>query len=50
MQRELDDVLHHCRVERRLTPLVCSAYERDVKVCLRFLSERGIGFHAPSGR
>jgi site-specific recombinase XerC len=31
---ELDDFLHHCRVERRLAPLTCQAYERDVRACL----------------
>lgn len=42
MQTALDDFLHYCRIERRLAPLTCSAYERDVTACLRFLGERGI--------
>jgi integrase/recombinase XerC len=42
MQTELDDFLHHCRIERRLAPLTCSAYERDVTACLRFLQTVGI--------
>jgi site-specific recombinase XerD len=42
MQTELDDFLHHCRVERRLAPLTCSAYERDIRACLAFLRENGI--------
>ena len=40
---ELDDFLNHCRVERRLAPLTCSAYERDVRACLAFLAGEGIG-------
>ncbi len=43
MQNELDDFLHFCRVERRLAPLTCSAYARDISACIRFLSENGIG-------
>jgi site-specific recombinase XerC len=42
MQDELDDFMSFCRIERRLAPLTCSAYERDVRVCLAFLRERGI--------
>jgi site-specific recombinase XerD len=42
MQREVDDFLRYCRVERRLAPLTCSAYERDVMACLRFLDADGI--------
>jgi site-specific recombinase XerD len=40
---EVDDFLHFCRVERRLAPLTCSAYERDIRACVTFLSEHGIG-------
>jgi site-specific recombinase XerD len=39
---ELDDFLRHCRVERRLAPLTCSAYERDVRACQVFLGGEGI--------
>jgi site-specific recombinase XerD len=42
MQRELDDFLHFCAVERRLAPLTCSAYERDIRACLAFLRENRI--------
>jgi site-specific recombinase XerD len=43
MQDALEDFLHHCRVERRLAPLTCSAYERDVRACLTFLQAEGVG-------
>jgi integrase/recombinase XerD len=42
MQDALDDFLHHCRIERRLAPLTCSAYERDVRACMRFLQAKGV--------
>jgi site-specific recombinase XerD len=42
MQTEIDDFLRYCRLERRLAPLTCSAYERDVTACARFLADRGI--------
>jgi site-specific recombinase XerD len=42
MRRELADFLAYCSVERRLAPLTCSAYERDVRVCLAFLERDGI--------
>lgn len=42
MIEELDDFLHHCRVERRLAPLTCQAYERDVRACHRYLCNAGI--------
>jgi site-specific recombinase XerC len=29
MHQELADFLDYCRVERRLAPLTCSAYERE---------------------
>lgn len=41
MRTELEDFVHHCRVERRLSPLTCSAYERDVGACLAFLEAEG---------
>src|SRR5712691_1672049 len=42
MQAEVSDFLHYCRIERRLADLTCSAYERDVTACVRFLNESGI--------
>src|SRR5579883_2906817 len=42
METALDDFLAYCRIERRLAPLTCSAYERDVTACLRFLQTTGI--------
>lgn len=41
MRAELDDFIHHCRVERRLAPLTCSAYERDVGAASRSWRARG---------
>jgi site-specific recombinase XerD len=41
VQRELDDFLTFCRIERRLAPLTCSAYERNVRACITFLQARG---------
>ena len=41
MKAELTDFLHYCRVERRLADLTCTAYERDVSACLRFLQAEG---------
>jgi site-specific recombinase XerD len=38
----LDDFLTYCEVERRLSPLTCSAYERDVRACLTFLEAQDI--------
>jgi site-specific recombinase XerD len=43
MDDQLEDFLHHCRVERRLAPLTCSAYERDVRACQAYLSAEGFG-------
>jgi integrase/recombinase XerC len=40
--RELSDFLIFCRTERRLAPLTCQAYERDVRACLRFLEANGV--------
>jgi site-specific recombinase XerD len=42
MEDALADFFRHCRLERRLADLTCSAYERDVRACLRFLREQGI--------
>jgi site-specific recombinase XerD len=42
MQAEVSDFLHYCRIERRRADLTCSAYERDVTACVRFLNESGI--------
>jgi integrase/recombinase XerC len=42
MRQELSDFLDFCRLERRLAPLTCSAYERDVGACLAFLDREGI--------
>ena len=42
MDLELEDFLRHCRLERRLADLTCSAYERDVRACLAFLSGSGV--------
>jgi site-specific recombinase XerD len=43
MDLELAGFLHFCAVERRLAPLTCSAYERDIRACIAFLRENGIG-------
>src|SRR4051794_36411015 len=40
---ELEDFLRYCRIERRLAPLTCSAYERDVRACQAFLDAEGTG-------
>jgi site-specific recombinase XerD len=42
MEAALADFLRHCRLERRLAGLTCSAYERDVRACLAFLCQQGI--------
>jgi len=42
MKEELADFLRFCAVERRLAPLTCSAYERDVSACLGYLQGQGI--------
>ena len=42
MENAVTDFLHYCRLERRLAPLTCSAYERDVSACLRFLQAEGV--------
>jgi site-specific recombinase XerD len=40
--KELADFLRFCRSERRLAPMTCSAYERDVSACLAYLQAAGI--------
>jgi site-specific recombinase XerC len=42
MRQELADFLDYCRIERRLAPLTCSAYERDVGTCIAFLEREGL--------
>jgi site-specific recombinase XerD len=34
--------MDYCRVERRLAPMTCSAYERDVGSCIAFLEQEGV--------
>jgi site-specific recombinase XerD len=41
--QELADFLRFCELERRLAPMTCSAYERDVAACLAHLQGQGIG-------
>lgn len=43
MDLELEDFLRHCRLERRLAPLTCSAYELDARACMRFSGRSGVG-------
>src|SRR5215203_6744672 len=40
--KEVADFLRFCRFERRLAPMTCSAYERDVSACLGYLQGEGI--------
>jgi site-specific recombinase XerD len=40
--KELVDFLRFCASERRLAPMTCSAYERDVSACLGYLQGEGI--------
>ena len=42
-REELADFLRFCRSERRLAPMTCSAYERDVRACLDCLHGHRIG-------
>jgi site-specific recombinase XerD len=42
MREELADFLRFCAVERRLAPLTCAAYERDVSACLGYLEGEGV--------
>jgi site-specific recombinase XerD len=41
-REELADFLRFCGSERRLAPMTCSAYERDVSACLDYLQTHGI--------
>ena len=41
-REELADFLRFCRSERRLAPMTCAAYERDVSACLAYLQGEGI--------
>jgi site-specific recombinase XerD len=41
-RQELADFLRFCRSERRLAPMTCAAYERDVSACLDYLQGQGI--------
>jgi site-specific recombinase XerD len=43
-REELADFLRFCRSERRLAPMTCSAYERDVSACLVYLQGQGIRY------
>jgi site-specific recombinase XerD len=47
MQSEVSDFLRYCRLERRLADLTCSAYERDVTACMRFLPAEGFSEWRP---
>jgi len=40
--RELADFQRFCASERRLAATTCSAYERDVQVCLDYLQGQGV--------
>lgn len=40
--KELADFLRSCAFERRLAPMTCAAYERDVSACLAYLEGEGI--------
>jgi site-specific recombinase XerD len=40
--QELADFLRFCESERRLAPMTCSAYERDVSACLAYLQGQGM--------
>lgn len=42
MRRALADFLDYCRIERRVAPLTCSAYERDVGTCIAYLEREGL--------
>jgi site-specific recombinase XerD len=41
-REELADFLRFCRSERRLAPMTCAAYERDVSACLAYLRGQGL--------
>jgi len=40
--QELADFLRFCESERRLAPMTCSAYQRDVSACLDYLQGQGV--------
>lgn len=40
-REELADFLRFCRSERRLAPMTCAAYERDVSACLDYVEGQG---------
>ena len=40
-RQETADFLRFCVSERRLAPMTCSAYERDVSACLAYLQVVG---------
>src|SRR5256885_955159 len=40
--QELADFLRFCESERRLAPMTCAAYERDVSACLDYLQGHGV--------
>ena len=40
--QELADFQRFCASERRLAPMTCSAYERDISACLDYLQGHGI--------
>jgi hypothetical protein len=40
MREELADFLRFCAFERRLAPLTCAAYKRDVSACLGYLQAK----------
>jgi len=40
--KELADFLRFCRLGRRLAPMTCAAYERDISACLAYLQAEGI--------
>jgi integrase/recombinase XerD len=42
MDSELADFMRYYAIERRLAPLTCSAYERDVRACVTFLHSIGV--------
>ncbi len=41
-REELADFLRFCASERRLAPMTCSAYQRDVSACLDYLQGQGV--------
>jgi hypothetical protein len=42
MDREVEAFVRFCRFERRLAELTSSAYERDVRACLKYLRVQGV--------